>query len=245
VKLDSILDFLNTARPTAVNLSTAVRRLQNRLNRGIGEAKEPRVIAQDVVVEARAVHDEDLQRNKDMAKWAADWILNHHNIQSGVNILTVCNTGSLATSVRHFRSYFTPLSAHPFRDTAPLSVSSHIFTRLERLGWPTIHKQLHTTKGHGNEHAFILFHCSLPCSLTALELQTLQIPSVMICDTMVGSLFQHHKIHAVGSCPNPHPIFRLAVDFSGFSVVGADRIARNGDTANKVCAVFFLSRQSY
>jgi len=34
--------------------------------------------------------------------------------------------------------------------------------------------------------------------LTALELQTLQIPSVMICDTMVGSLFQHHDIHAVG-----------------------------------------------
>ncbi|KAJ3490591.1 hypothetical protein NLJ89_g11422 [Agrocybe chaxingu] len=50
--------------------------------------------------------------------------------------------------------------------------------------------------------------------LTALELQTLQIPSVMICDTMVGSLFQHHEIHAVA--------------------VGADRIARNGDTANKI-----------
>jgi len=36
----------------------------------------------------------------------------------------------------------------------------------------------------------------------------------MICDTMVGSLFQHHEIHAV--------------------VVGADRIAENGDTANKI-----------
>jgi methylthioribose-1-phosphate isomerase len=34
--------------------------------------------------------------------------------------------------------------------------------------------------------------------LTALELQTLKIPSTMICDTMVGSLFQHHTIHAVG-----------------------------------------------
>ncbi|KAG8965851.1 S-methyl-5-thioribose-1-phosphate isomerase [Tulasnella sp. 419] len=36
----------------------------------------------------------------------------------------------------------------------------------------------------------------------------------MICDTMVGSLFQRFKIHGV--------------------VVGADRIARNGDTANKI-----------
>ena len=34
--------------------------------------------------------------------------------------------------------------------------------------------------------------------LTSLELKTLQIPSTMIVDTMVGSLFQHHEIHAVG-----------------------------------------------
>lgn len=53
--------------------------------------------------------------------------------------------------------------------------------------------------------------------LTSLELITLGVPSVMICDTMVGSLFQHHNIHAV--------------------IVGADRIAKNGDTANKVRVV--------
>lgn len=34
--------------------------------------------------------------------------------------------------------------------------------------------------------------------LTALELLTLKIPSVMVCDSMVGSLFQHHKIDAIG-----------------------------------------------
>lgn len=56
--------------------------------------------------------------------------------------------------------------------------------------------------------------------LTSLELITLGVPSVMICDTMVGSLFQHHNIHAV--------------------VIGADRIAKNGDTANKVCLRAFL-----
>jgi methylthioribose-1-phosphate isomerase len=99
-ELDITLDFLNTARPTAVNLGTAVRRLKKTIHDGIVEEKEPRSIAQDVVSEARAIHDEDLQRNKDMAKWAGDWILKHHNVQNGVNILTVCNTGSLATSVR-------------------------------------------------------------------------------------------------------------------------------------------------
>jgi hypothetical protein len=36
----------------------------------------------------------------------------------------------------------------------------------------------------------------------------------MICDTMVGSLFQHEDVDAV--------------------IVGADRIVKNGDTANKV-----------
>jgi len=50
--------------------------------------------------------------------------------------------------------------------------------------------------------------------LTSLELSTLQIPSCMICDTMVGSLFQHEDVDAV--------------------IVGADRIVKNGDTANKV-----------
>ena len=98
-KLDSILDFLNTARPTAVNLGTAVRRLKNRIDNGIAEAKSPLVLAREVAAEARAVHDEDLQRNKDMAKWAADWILNRHDLQDSMNILTVCNTGNLATSV--------------------------------------------------------------------------------------------------------------------------------------------------
>ena len=80
--------------------------------------------------------------------------------------------------------------------------------------------------------------------LTALELQTLNIPSVMICDTMVGSLFQHHKIHAVGRCPDL--VRSLLIKYinsklicSKFAVVGADRIAKNGDTANKVCSFVF------
>lgn len=77
---------------------------------------------------------------------------------------------------------------------------------------------------------------SLPCSpcfrLTALELQTLKIPSSMLCDSMVGSLFQHHDIHAVGKSfllSN----FSFTSDLTSNLVVGADRIARNGDTANK------------
>lgn len=54
----------------------------------------------------------------------------------------------------------------------------------------------------------------------------------MLCDSMVGSLFQHHDIHAVGKSfllSN----FSFTSDLTSNLVVGADRIARNGDTANK------------
>ncbi len=50
--------------------------------------------------------------------------------------------------------------------------------------------------------------------LTAFELKTLGIPHALVCDNMAGHLMAQGKIDAV--------------------VVGADRIARNGDTANKI-----------
>ena len=153
-KLYSLLDFLNTARPTAVNLGTAVRRLKNKIDKGIGEAKEPRVIAQEVVAEARAVHDEDLQRNKDMAKWAADWILNHHNIQSDVNILTVCNTGSLATSVRYFIFIFLWLNSIPFQGYGTaLGVITHLH-QARKLG--TAYYTQTTPYHQGSRYGYVL-----------------------------------------------------------------------------------------
>jgi methylthioribose-1-phosphate isomerase len=78
--------------------------------------------------------------------------------------------------------------------------------------------------------------------LTALELKTLQIPSTMIVDTMVGSLFQHHNIHAVGMFLTLRLYPPALVHEPLLSAVGADRIAKNGDTANKVhCPVFHAS----
>ena len=50
--------------------------------------------------------------------------------------------------------------------------------------------------------------------LTAWELARARVPFTVLCDNMVGSLFAREKIAAV--------------------VVGADRIARNGDVANKI-----------
>lgn len=50
--------------------------------------------------------------------------------------------------------------------------------------------------------------------LTAYELVYEGIPSTLICDSAVAALFKNAKVTAV--------------------VVGADRVAANGDTANKI-----------
>ena len=94
--------------------------------------------------------------------------------------------------------------------------------------------QLHIIKGQGWYLSLRISTDSdveYPDRLTALELQTLKIPSVMLCDSMVGSLFQHHNIAAVGELWNRRTRRKRTDTYS--VAVGADRIARNGDTANK------------
>ncbi|KAJ7178359.1 Methylthioribose-1-phosphate isomerase [Mycena crocata] len=184
--VEPILAHLYTARPTAVNLGAATRRLTVTLEASIAAGKDGQAICADLIAEAHKVADEDVGRNKKMSQWGGDWLVDvvKRNGGSGndLNLLTVCNTGSLATS-----GYGTALG---------------LITYLHETGKLATAYYTQTTPYHQGSR------------LTALELQTLNIPSVMICDTMVGSLFQHHNIHAV--------------------VVGADRIAKNGDTANKI-----------
>ncbi|TFK54152.1 putative translation initiation factor [Heliocybe sulcata] len=184
--VEAILSFLYTARPTAVNLGAATRRLTKTLNSAIAEGKEVRAVVEDLIAEGKAVADEDVGRNKQMSKNGGEWLIEQVKKRGGsgegLNVMTVCNTGSLATS-----GYGTALG---------------LITYLHETG--KLNKAYYTQSTPYHQGS----------RLTALELQTLKIPSVMICDTMVGSLFQHHDIHAV--------------------VVGADRIVRNGDTANKI-----------
>ncbi|KAF8518789.1 eukaryotic translation initiation factor 2B [Gautieria morchelliformis] len=181
-----ILDHLYSSRPTAVNLGAAIRRLTRILDRPASNENETyaRELATSLIREGRVIADEDVGRNLEMSKHGAEWVFEQSKLHDGakVNVLTVCNTGSLATS-----GYGTALG---------LITYLHQTDKLE--------KAYYTQSAPYHQGS----------RLTALELQSLNIPSTMICDTMVGSLFQHHDIHAV--------------------VVGADRIAQNGDTANKV-----------
>ncbi|KAF9520984.1 hypothetical protein BS47DRAFT_1374542 [Hydnum rufescens UP504] len=187
--LDPLLDYLFTSRPTAVNLGAAIKRLRGKLDLLVKNGwEDTRALAQEIIKEARLVADEDVDRNRLMSKHGAEWLLadiakHEKELENGkTNVLTVCNTGSLATS-----GYGTALG---------------LITHLFETGNLNNAYYTQTAPYHQGSR------------LTSFELISLGAPSVMICDTMVGSLFQRFNIHAV--------------------VVGADRIAKNGDTANKI-----------
>jgi methylthioribose-1-phosphate isomerase len=84
--MTSALDRLQAARPTAVNLAWALRRM-----RGVLETAG-RDWAQRLEIEARAIETEDLAANRKMGEAGAALIA------SGSGVLTHCNTGSLATA---------------------------------------------------------------------------------------------------------------------------------------------------
>ena len=83
-------DYLDSSRPTAVNLGWAVRRMVAKaasLN-----AQSTEAIFEALTAEAEAIHEEDRQLCLGMGKHGAPLI------EEGMGILTHCNAGALATS---------------------------------------------------------------------------------------------------------------------------------------------------
>ena len=99
-----ILDYLQSSRPTAVNLGEAMDRIRALLKEGSsgsGEA-EAKELVQKVKDVCTAVHGDDLERCKTMGRLGAEWLWNKRGAgKKGLKLVTVCNTGSLATSVSH------------------------------------------------------------------------------------------------------------------------------------------------
>ena len=122
--VETLLSFLSTARPTAVNLGTAMRRLTRILHSSFSTGKNARDIAGLLIAEGKLIADEDIDRNKEMSKLGADWLMQHQqggdNDKLGLNILTVCNTGSLATSVSCPNIFMVMIVPNLRRDTAQL-----------------------------------------------------------------------------------------------------------------------------
>ena len=152
---------LLNSRPTAVNLKWALDRLST-------------VSDEDLEKEVLAIHQEDLQINLDLSQHGAPLL------KGGV--LTICNTGSLATS-----------------------------------GHGTALGMIRTAHNNGqNIHVYALeTRPYLQGSrLTAFECQKEGIPCTLITDGMAGALLKSGKIQS--------------------AVAGCDRVADNGDTANKI-----------
>ena len=76
------------ARPTAVNLMVCVDRVMTRFDEGLDA----------VLDEAAAVQREDVEANRAMGAFGADWLLKRVERDRPLRILTHCNTGALATA---------------------------------------------------------------------------------------------------------------------------------------------------
>ena len=85
-KLEPVLQQLNAARPTAVNLAWALERMRRVLASGVEDWRGA------LAREAKSIEKEDLAANHKMGKLGAALIA------KGSGVLTHCNTGSLATS---------------------------------------------------------------------------------------------------------------------------------------------------
>jgi len=162
---------LKKARPTAVNLMWAVDFLVKKSS-NIDFLELPQFLEKS----ALELLQEDLTMNKAIGKYGASLF------SEPANILTICNTGSLATA-----GYGTALGV--IRGLFEEGQIRNVFVCETR---PLL---------QGSR-------------LTAYELMEEKIPSTLITDNMAGWVMKTKKIDAV--------------------IVGADRIAVNGDTANKI-----------
>ena len=172
--LDKQVDYLGSARPTAVNLSWALQRLR-KVARNQGDASVA-AIKRALLDEARAIRDEDAATCRAIGKAGLSLI------KPGAKILTHCNAGSLATA-----EYGTAL--------APLYLA---------------HEKGIEFAVYADETRPLL----QGSRLTAWELSQAGIDVTVICDSVAGHLMSLGKIDLV--------------------ITGADRIAANGDTANKI-----------
>jgi len=166
--------YLDSSRPTAVNLSTQLRRMEKLVKTSSGlQVKQ--------ILEAMREEADDIY-NEDAAMCRA---ISEHGltlIKSGYGIMTQCNAGPIATS-----KYGTALG--------PIILGHEKGVDL---------------------HAYVCETRPLlqGARLTAFELDRAGVDCTLICDNMASIIMSEGKINAVFS--------------------GCDRIARNGDAANKV-----------
>jgi methylthioribose-1-phosphate isomerase len=87
--IDPVFDAMLSTRPTAVNIKWAVERMKNFLIRKRDESVD--ILKKLLIDEANRILKEDIEVNKAIGRWGAEFI------KDGDTILTHCNAGALAT----------------------------------------------------------------------------------------------------------------------------------------------------
>lgn len=167
-------EYLDSSRPTAVNLSWALNRMQRIVE--LHAADKIAVIVEELRKEAILIQEEDIRVCKSIGEYGLKLV------KPGDGILTHCNAGKLAAS-----KYGTA--------TAPIYLG-------EERGY------------HFRVFADETRPLLQGARLTAFELQSSGIDVTLICDNMSAMVMKNGWVNAV--------------------FVGCDRVAANGDTANKI-----------
>lgn len=170
-------EYLDSSRPTAVNLSWALKRMEAAaLKAGMEEKKPIAEVKQILRAEALHIREEDIRVCRKIGEYGLTLV------KPGDGILTHCNAGQLATV-----KYGTA--------TAPIYLGQE--------------------KGY---HFKVFADETRPllqgARLTAYELHSSGVDVTLICDNMSASVMAKGWVQAV--------------------FVGCDRVAANGDTANKI-----------
>ena len=169
--------YLDSSRPTAVNLSWALNRMEQTALRAGREAHRTIAEVKEILKqESIAIQQEDIAICKAIGEHGLSLV------KPGDGILTHCNAGKLAAS---------------------------------RYGTATAPIYLGQERGYGfHVYADETRPLLQGARLTAFELQSAGVDVTLICDNMSGMVMKQGKVNAV--------------------FVGCDRVAANGDTANKI-----------
>ncbi len=173
-KFKEYKDYLNSSRPTAVNLSWALKRMDKLI-----VANQEKTVAEIIELmgeEAELIQVEDIEMCKRISEYGLSLL------KEGDGVLTHCNAGPLATS-----QYGTAIGPILLAKEKGINV-----------------------KVYADETRPLL----QGARLTSYELQKAGVDVTLICDNMASMVMKNGWIQAC--------------------FVGCDRIAANGDFANKI-----------
>ena len=167
-------EYLNSSRPTAVNLACMLRRMDGVVLAHRADDR-PTLLAA-LMAEAKAIHEEDMAMCLKISQYGLSVL------KDGDGVITHCNAGPLATS-----RYGT--AQGPFYLAKEQGMNLHVWVDETR---PLLQG----------------------ARLTSYELTKAGVDCTLICDNMASIVMKQGKVQAV--------------------FFGCDRIARNGDVANKI-----------